>query len=27
LEKLNKHWKIVAMDPVSFFAPQNFTPQ
>jgi hypothetical protein len=25
LEKLNKRWRIVALDPVSFFAPQNVT--
>jgi len=23
LERLNKHWRIVALDPLSFFAPQN----
>ncbi len=23
LERLNKKWRIVALDPVSFFAPQN----
>jgi hypothetical protein len=27
LEKLNKHWRIVALDPVSFFSPQNITTQ
>jgi len=24
LERLNRHWRIVALDPISFFAPQNF---
>lgn len=23
LERLNKHWRIVALDPLSFFAPEN----
>jgi len=27
LEKLKKHWRIVALDPVSFFAPQNLNSQ
>ena len=27
LERLNKQWRVVAMDPISFFAPQNLNPQ